>query len=520
MGAKHRLQVGSFGSGKSKPLLMEAFFCAMEFPGSNGIILRKTMPDLKRTVIDKFESDIPKEIYEYGSQAKGTYNKSDHIVYWPPRLVDDYDIETGAWVIDPNTRERKKVWRQSKTYFAACEREADVGKYLSTEFVFVGFEELGEFPYLIYDALENRNRCTIPGSVPCMASATNPMGVGWGWIKRLWVDHKPAHGMDPTKYDPEDYDYIHSTVDDNPILIKDKQYVKSLEKSPIRDKIRWGSLDSVSGQYFSNFEEARHVRPASDFIFAPYHPVWVGWDYGFGHYAALVFWTKATLKPRWDGEKPRMVNVMIEELVLHEITPENQAKALISVIPRTLDEDGHDAGYAWDVDSIHFSWERFNATVSKRTVADEVGDILSAAGLPRPTRSNTDRVAGNTKMYSMLEMDDWFILQGKCPTCIESIPLLVRGDGVTCSAEDIVKPKGVSIYDDCADAMRYAVAGVLLDEGQKPREQLLREKLAGIKDPMARAVAAYKNYNQQQAEERRPPREVVVPTWQKRLKNR
>jgi hypothetical protein len=432
MKAKHRLHVGGFGSGKSKPLMMEAIFHALLYPGSNSIILRKTIPDLKRTEIDKFEMDIPKSVYERGIQEQGTFNKSDHIVYFPPMWTGDWDHETGEPIIDPATGKQKQVLKQSKIFFAACDRIQDVGKYLSTEFLFIGFEELGEFPYPIYDAMEGRNRCTIPGTFPCMAGVTNPMGIGWGWIKRLWIDKRPAHGMDPEKYNPDDYDWVHSTVDDNPLLIKDKKYVESLEKSPLRDKIRWGNVESISGQYFANFEEKRHVRPAGDFQFFSYHPVWVGWDYGFAHYAVITFWTKATLRPRYEGEKPRLVNVTLKEIVLQEQTPENQAHALISAIPRARDDHGRDVGYAWDIESIHFAFERFNRTVSYRTVADEVGDILAAAGLPRPIRSNNDRVAGWMKMYSMLEMDEWFLIEGQCPNCVESIPLLVRGDGVTC----------------------------------------------------------------------------------------
>lgn len=478
------------------------------------------MPDLKRTCIDKFEADVPKALYERGSQERGTFNKSDHIVYFPPVLTIDYDAETGEIRRDENGAQ-KMVWRQSKLYFGAVERVADIGKYLSTEFVFVGFEELGEFPYLIYDAMEGRNRCTIPGSVPCMAAATNPMGIGWGWIKRLWKDHLPAHGMDPEKYFPEDYEFVHSTVDDNPILSKDKKYVESLEKSPLRDKIRWGNIETVSGQYFANFEEARHVLDREDFIFESFQPVWVGWDYGFGHFAVITFWTKAILKPRWDKEKPRIVNVTLKEIVLEEKTPEQQTQALVSAIPRAYDADGHDVGYQWDIDSIHFSWERFNRTTSNRTVADEVGDLLQAAGICRPTRSNNDRVAGWTKMYSMLDADEWFILKGQCPALIEAVPLLVRGDGVTCSMEDVVKPKGKSLIDDAGDSARYAVAGVLLDPGDKPREQLLREKLAGIKDPMTRHIVAYRDWNEQQAKERNAARGgdgKIIPTWQRRLK--
>jgi len=311
---------------------------------------------------------------------------------------------------------------------------------------------------------------------------------------------------------------LSSTVDDNPILNQDLSYINSLEKSPLRDKIRWGRIDTVSGQYFANFEPTRHILPKEAFIFEPWQPVWVGWDYGFGHFAVITFWTKAILKPRFEGESPRIVNVTLLELVLQEKTPEQQTAALISAIPQAFGEDGQPNGYAWDIDSIHFSWERFNRTTSNRTVADEVGEILAANGLPRPTRSNNDRVAGWTKMYSMLETDEWFLIKGQCENVAESIPLLVRGDGVKTSLEDVVKPKGVSLTDDCGDSLRYAVAGVLLDPADKPKEQLLREKLAGIKDPFTKHVVAYKDWNEQQAAARKSQGGgKIVPSWQRRI---
>jgi Terminase large subunit, T4likevirus-type, N-terminal len=533
--AKHRLLVGSFGSAKSRALLMEGVRHAIDFPGSNSIILRQTMPDLKRTVIDKFESDVPKALYEYGSQERGTFNKSDHIVYFRPRDVVEIDPISLKPVIDPITGQPKIVRRQSKLYFGACERVEDVGKYLSTEFIFIGFEELGEFAYGIYDAMENRNRCALPNTVPSMGAATNPMGSGWGWIKNLWVDKKPVRGMDPEKYNPKDYHFIHSTIEDNPILSRDKKYVESLEKSPLRDKIRYGDLETVSGLYFANFLERRHVRPASQFIFEPWQPVWIGWDYGFGHFAVINFMTKAWLKGLTKEEqknvsleeallrqKDKLVNVTILEIYLQEKTPEEQVRALIDAIPRLKDEDGYDAGYLWDIDSIYFSWERFIPyTKNNRgvmiSVADQVGDILAEKGLPRPTRSSTDRIAGWTKMYSMLDSDDWFFLAGKCPTLVEAVALLNRGDGVKTSAEDVVKVKGVSLTDDCGDSMRYAVAGFLLDEGEKPRAQKLREKLAGIEDPLARFTIQYKDWNERMAEERTPPGgPKIMPSWMRR----
>jgi hypothetical protein len=527
--AKYRLQVGGFGSGKSRPLLMEAIFHCLEYPGSNSIILRKTIPDLKRTVIDKFLADVPRWMYQF-------YHQGDHIVYFHPQPeVDAKGKPTGKML-------------QSKLFFGACEREADVGKYLSTEYVFIGFEELGEFSFAIWDALAGRNRCPIPGTRPTMGGATNPMGVGWSWIKKLWKDKKPFQGMDAEKYDAADYEYFHSTVDNNPLYANNKEYIAQLERSPLRDKIRWGKMDSVSGQFFENWEPVRHCRAASDFTFEDWQPVWVGWDYGFGHYAGIVFFTKAILKPnlKFGWDKPRRVNVAIKELVMsgaadgqsQGATPEEQAKALIACIPRVQmrshktgedfemedtfsyeeQERDNEYGYKWNVDSIHFSWERFNRTVSNRTVADEVGELLQRAGLPLPTRSNTDRVAGWQKIYDLLDTDEFFVLQNECPTLAEAIPLLVRGDGITCSAEDVVKPKGLSLNDDIAEACRYGIAGTLLDASDVPESVKLRERLQAIKDPMARAAAAYRDYNLKQAALKRPPKPISVPSWYNKLR--
>jgi hypothetical protein len=481
--AKYRLEVGGYGSGKSRPLLMEAILYCLEYPGAECIILRKTVPDLKRTVISKFESDIPRAIYQF-------HNKSDHIVYFHP---------------DPATG------KQSKLYFGACERDEDVGKYLSTEYLFIGFEELGEFSFAIWDAFVGRNRCPIPKTRPCMAGATNPMGVGWSWIKKLWVDKVPAPGMDRTKFNPNDYEYIHSTVDDNPIYNKDAEYIRMLESSPKAAKIRWGKLESVTGQYYDNWEPRRHVQPQSAFIFQPWQSYAIGWDYGFGHYAVITWLTKAILKPqeKWGWLEPRIVNVFTRELVLHENTPKQQTEALVASIPR--DEKGQ--GFQEVLDSVHLSWERFNRTVSNFTVADEIGDLLAAAGLPRPMRSNTDRIAGWQKIYSLIDIDELFVLDD-CVALAEAIPLLVR-DPV--KLEDVVKPKGLSLNDDIGDSARYAIAGTLLDADDKPEELKFQERMAKIKDPMRRHIEQYKEWNVRQARERKPPKQIIVPTWRKKL---
>ncbi len=470
------------------------------------------MPDLKRTVIDKFKTDIPKEAYDH-------YHETDHIVYFKKVPKKNAD---GTPVINIVTGEPEYL--QSKLFFAACEKEKDVGRFLSTEYVFIGFEELGEFPFFIWDALAGRNRCTIPGTRPCMAAATNPMGIGWGWIKKLWVDKKPFAGMDASSYRAKDYAYFHSTVDQNPLLNKDKEYLRTLEASPNRDRIRYGSLDAVSGQYFENWDPSRHVRPRSDFIFEAWQPFWIGWDYGFGHWATMIWMTKAVLKPRYQGAMPKRVNVVTRVRFVQGKTPQEQVDLLINSIPQRED-DNKKVVFLENLDSIHFSWERFKKTTSTFTVADEVAEYLAAVDLPKPTPSNTDRVAGWTKIFGLLNTDDFFILAGEDEDTLdnmalaEAIPLLVRGTPPA-DIEDVVKVPGVSLTDDLGDGLRYAVAGMLLDPEDMPAAERERRRLAAISDPFTRSVAAYKAHNLKIKSEReagQKPRTMY--SWQRRLKN-
>ena len=67
---------------------------------------------------------------------------------------------------------------------------------------------------------------------------------------------------------------------------------------------------------------------------------------------------------------------------------------------------------------------------------------------------------------------------------------------------------------------RYAVAGVLLDPEDKPAQQVKREKLDAIKDPLARQIVGYKEYlkEQKEAQGMTGPPGIIIPTWQRRVK--
>ena len=67
--------------------------------------------------------------------------------------------------------------------------------------------------------------------MPCgraMAAGTNPNGIGSGWVKAMWITKKPVGEM-AAKYDPTEYEAIHSTYEDNLVYRNDANYIASLE---------------------------------------------------------------------------------------------------------------------------------------------------------------------------------------------------------------------------------------------------------------------------------------------------
>src|SRR5262249_39196307 len=106
--AKYRLFGGASGPGKSTALLMEAILQADETPGSNGLLLRRTFPELESSLLHYFRRDVPRELYK-------TFHESKHLIEWH---------------------------NGSTTRFGYCLSEYDVYQYQGAEFLFIGIDEL------------------------------------------------------------------------------------------------------------------------------------------------------------------------------------------------------------------------------------------------------------------------------------------------------------------------------------------------------------------------------------------
>ena len=405
-GAKYRLFGGAAGPGKTKALLWEAIYKALGTPHCDTLLLRRTYQELESSLLTYFRRDVPKRLYK-------SYNESKHVVTW----------ENG-----------------STTRFGYCRNESDVYQYQGAEFLFIGLDELTHFTLKQWQFLTSRNRCPAPGSFPCMAGASNPGNIGHAWVKALWVDQAPPAGFErPENYDARDYEFIRARLDDNPIYANDAEYRRTLEALPehLRRAFLDGDWDVFAGQYFDVFEIGRHTARPEDLRLEPWLPRWISIDWGFQHPSA-VYWHCAFADDRESAGascQPRIVTY--KEFVQNGLSPRMLAQAIVERCGRE------------NIREVFLSPDAFAHRTAEASIAEQLGDVLVANGLPRPTPADDDRIGGWQWMYQLMENDSW-VVTDNCAKLIECLPQLVRDDR---RIEDIRKVDG----DDAADAARYGL---------------------------------------------------------------
>jgi len=448
---KYRLFGGAAGPGKTKALLWEAIYQAHDVPGSDSLLLRRTYPELESSLLAYFRRDVPRNLYR-------SYSESKHVVTW---------------------------LNGSTTRFGYCRNENDVYQYQGAEFLFIGLDELTHFTLKQWQFLTSRNRCPAKlyaegGNVgrrilPCMAGASNPGNIGHAWVKALWVDHQPPPGFERTElYTKDDYDFIRAKLSDNPIYANDAAYHRTLEALPehLRRAFLEGDWNVFAGQYFDVFEFGRHTVRAEQLRLEPWWPRWISIDWGFQHPSA-VYWHCAV--PGYRNSKSETRNTALGsssfDFRFSSADAETAAQPRIvtyrefvqsGLSPRMLAQGIAERSGRERISDVFLSPDAFAHRTSEASIAEQLGEVLTASGLPRPAPADDDRVGGWQLVYQLLESDAWLITEN-CAKLIDCLPQLVRDNR---RVEDIRKVDG----DDPADAARYGLVsgGRLAGVGAAP----------------------------------------------------
>lgn len=221
---KEALYGGAAGGGKSDALLMAALMF-VDVPGYAAIIFQRSLTDftLAGALIDRAEE-------------------------WLGGTSAIWDGGTKTWTFPSG----------ATLTFGYIKNYSDALRYKSSEFQFIGFEELTRFLEREYRYLFSRLRRRLGLDVPLrMRGVTNPGDRGHEWVKQRFITEGKQNGRV----------FITARASENPYLDQD-EYNKSLEEldAATRKQLRDGNWDvRTSGglfkrEWFGRFTNADDIK--------------------------------------------------------------------------------------------------------------------------------------------------------------------------------------------------------------------------------------------------------------------
>jgi phage terminase large subunit len=303
---------GARGGGKSHAVRIKALGGALGYAGITILILRRTYNDLQNSIIEPMLKMIP--------QGLGVYNGTMHMIYF----ANNSTIKFGHYDSD-SSRE-----------------------YQGQQYDWIFIDEATQFTYDEFRTLGGclRGVNTIPRR---FYLTCNPGGVGHAWVKRLFIDKDYIN--DPknpeANENPEDYNFIFATVEDNAVLLENSpQYLQMLASLPedIRRAHRYGDWDALAGQYFSEFRKDTHtIEP---FAIPDNWVRYRAFDYGLDMFACL--WIAVDFNGRcYVYREARVKKLIVSEAaaLMQEMTlPNEKIEYNVEV---TLDLANDELG--WDI---------------------------------------------------------------------------------------------------------------------------------------------------------------------------
>lgn len=242
---------GAAGGGKSWALLAAAAMY-VDVPGYAALLLRRTFPEL--------------------AQAGGLIPKSKE---WWTHTAARWNEQRKSWTFPSG----------ATIAFGYVKDESDVYQYHSSEFQYIGWDELTEhkssYPYTyLFSRLRRRAGSEVPLRV---RSGTNPGGPGHQWVYDRFLNPKTR---EPAAV------FIPASLDDNPQIDRDP-YIRSLHYlDPLtRDRLLAGDWEAV--------ETGRFPRDALRYYRVVNEHFGQGGEYDLAGRRILAsnVWTFATVDP-------------------------------------------------------------------------------------------------------------------------------------------------------------------------------------------------------------------------------
>ncbi len=379
---------GARGGGKSFAVREKAKRMALRWPGIKMLIIRKTYTDLRDNHILPLRADLPEAFAPYKEVDKA------------------FCFKNGS--------------RIKCSYFAS---DNDAEQYQGQEYDVIFLEEATQFSERVFDVLKAclRGANHFPKR---MYLTCNPDGIGFMWVKRLFVTRRYKQNENP-----DDYLFIPATVEDNMVLMRtNPDYVAQLDSLPedMRKRWRYGMWDVAMGQYFQDFWPERHV--CEPFKLPKEWRRYISIDYGLDRLAAL-----------WHAVDGEGRHYTYKEYCASDLSIGAAARAVLERI-----EDGEVIDCVLAPPDL---WNRSQESGKSKAL------IFSENGLDL-VKSNNDREAGWLSVKELLGENDkgeprWQVCSN-CTELIDCLPQLLRDPKRPTDA--LTEPHEIT---HAPDALRY-----------------------------------------------------------------
>lgn len=495
--ALHTLYAGMRGSGKTFVSVWDTLFAAHWVPGSEQIFFRRTLNELKHTVVKEF-LNLPEDL-------RGHFTDS----LTSPRLVL------------PN---------ESVIHFASVNTYEAATKYQGRQFYRITFDEWALIPYEWWSFIVGSLRTPILYDVegqpisPQVKGLSNPGGPGSDTLRRLFGADCEKHcppNLELPDYSPKDYCFVRSNLDDNPVYREGTPagdaYRKVLKGRPPAIRAAWleGRWTGFEGMYFDTFN-LDYTKVPHDLILTLmaqqyWMPVFLGIDVGEVHHAYCC-WNTVLQLPLADGTQRPFI-VTFDEWLGKGLSERGIAGAI-------LDKMRGNHELKKRINRIYLSPETFGEAA--RTRARVIGDVFVQDQVCRPTPAKSEknsRVNGLRSMYTLLSerhqvlhpitLDkegmacDWLI-SSNCTELLSALPWAASDP----DKPGDIKKEGDAQMLDVLDGTRYAIYThrlTMMDQPPVDKQKDSLKMMGQTNAPETFSMKRYAEYVKELRESERVP---------------
>jgi hypothetical protein len=225
----HRVVVfgGAIRGGKTYWLLLTLSYLALEYPRSRWVIIRRSLPDLKRTTFPSFSAILDDGINQYVE----SWNRDTQVV----TFINGSELLFMAESYDD---------------------DKDLNRFKGLEVNGAGLDEVNELQeqtfYKVQERIGSWNKAEGRPPIVCMATC-NPAN---NWVKSIIYERYKDGTL------PEKWSFIPSKITDNPHI--PAEYLESLKELPPVQYARfvegdWDVMDDVANPFLYEWADEKHI---------------------------------------------------------------------------------------------------------------------------------------------------------------------------------------------------------------------------------------------------------------------